>query len=100
VAQVHLHEAAKAASRSKGTYLSAQYRAAPAPTRPRKGHGRRRAASILAAAYPLLDRAGLNTDLGADWFLRRHDPQRHARTLARQIEAFGFHVTIEPSEAA
>jgi transposase len=97
--QVHLHEAAKAASRSKGTYLSAQY----ARLRPRRGHAKATVAvehSILVAAYHILDRAVPYTDLGADWFLRRHDPQRHARTLARQIEALGFHVTIEPSEAA
>jgi transposase len=87
--QVHLHEGAKAASRSKGTYLSAQY----ARLRPRRGHAKATIAvehSILVAAYHILDRTVPYTDLGADWFLRRHDPRRHARTLARQIEALGF----------
>jgi hypothetical protein len=37
-------------------------------------------------------------DLGADWFLRRHDPERPALWLTHQIEALAFNVTITPSE--
>lgn len=97
--QVHLNEAAKAAARSKGTYLSAQY----ARLRPRRGHAKATVAvehSILVAAYHILDRGVPYADLGADWFLRRHDPERHARRLARQIEALGFQVTPSPAVAA
>jgi hypothetical protein len=56
--------------------------------------------SILAAAYHILVRGVPYNDLGADWFLRRHDPERHGHRLARQIEALGFSVTVGPSEAA
>jgi hypothetical protein len=35
-------------------------------------------------------------DLGADWFLRRHDPERHPHRLAHQIEALAFNVTTTP----
>jgi hypothetical protein len=97
--QAHVHEAAKAASRSKGTYLSAQY----ARLRPRRGHAKATVAvehSILVAAYHILDRGIPYADLGADWFLRRHDPERHARILPCQIQALGFQVTIVPPEAA
>jgi len=36
---------------------------------------------------------------GEDWFLRRDDPERHARHLARQIEALGVQVTLSPVAA-
>lgn len=55
---------------------------------------------ILLGVYHILDRGVPGTDLGADWFLGRQDPERHAHRLARQIEAHGFRVTITPSEAA
>jgi hypothetical protein len=32
-------------------------------------------------------------DLGADWFLRRHDPERHPHRLAHQIGSLAFNVT-------
>jgi transposase len=97
--QVHLHEAANAAARTKGTYLSAQY----ARLRPRRGHAKAIVAlehSILVAAFHILDRRVPYQDLGGDWFLRRHDPERHARRLARQIQALGYTVTLTPAEAA
>jgi hypothetical protein len=39
-------------------------------------------------------------DLGADWFLRRHDPERHPHRLAHQIGALAFNVTTTLSETA
>jgi len=36
-------------------------------------------------------------DLGADWFDRRSDNERHARRLAHQIERLGYKVTVEPA---
>jgi transposase len=97
--QVHLHEAAKAAARSKDTYLSAQYQR----LRPRRGSAKATVAlehSILVAAYHMLDRRLPYSDLGADWYTRRHDPARHAAQLARQIRTLGYHVTITPAQAA
>jgi transposase len=95
----HLTQAAKAAARTKDTYLSAQY----ARLRGRRGGSRATIAvahSILVAAYHILERGTPYEDLGADWFIRRHSPERHANRLARQIEALGFDVQIQERAAA
>jgi len=97
--QTHLNEAAKSIVRSKGTYLAAQY----ARLKPRRGHAKATVAvehSIVVAAFHILDRHEPYHELGADYFVRRHDPERHARRLARQIQALGFDVTIRPADAA
>ncbi len=94
-----LTESARAASRSKGTYLSAQYQR----LRGRRGNGRATIAvghSILVAAFYILDRRQPYTDLGADYFVHRHDPRRHANKLVRQLRALGYDVTLDPVEAA
>ena len=93
-----LSEAAEAAGRSKSTYLGAQFQR----LRGRLGHAKARKAvehSMLVAAFHVLNRRTPCQDLGADWFQKRR-PDAHARRLARQIEALGFRVTIEPAEAA
>lgn len=89
----HLNQAAKAAARTKGTYLRAQYYR----LKGRRGHAKATVAvehSILVAAYHILDRGVAYHDLGEDWFTRRHDPERRARTLAAQIRALGFDVEL------
>lgn len=94
----HLTQAAKAASRTKGTYLSAQY----ARLRGRRGAARATLAvahSILVAAFHILERGTPYDDLGADWFIRRRSPERHAHRLVRQIEALGFDVRIQEHAA-
>src|SRR6266545_4244778 len=63
-----LIESARAASRSKGTYLSAQYHR----LRGRRGSSRATVAvghSILVAAFHILDRVQPYSDLGADYFV-------------------------------
>jgi transposase len=87
-----LREAAKAAGRTKNTYLGAQYarlrgRRGPAKATTAVGH------SILVAAYHMLRDGVTYNELGPDWF-DRLSPDQHARRLARQIEALGFTVTI------
>jgi transposase len=97
--RMHLTQAAKAAARTKGTYLSAQY----ARLRGRRGGARATTAvahSILVAAFHILERGTPYEDLGADWFIRRHSPERHARRLVHQIEALGFDVQIQERAAA
>ena len=97
--RMHLTQAAKAASRTKGTYLSAQY----ARLRGRRGGARATIAvahSILVAAYYILERDTPYEDLGADWFIRRRSPERHARTLVHQLEALGFDVQLQERAAA
>lgn len=92
--QAHLNQAAKAAARTKGTYLRAQYQR----LKGRRGHAKATVAvehSILVAAYHILDRGVPYADLGEDWFTRRHDPARRARKLADQIRALGYHVELK-----
>lgn len=97
--RTHLTQAAKAASRTRGTYLSAQY----ARLRGRRGHSRATIAvahSILVAAFHILGRGTPYEDLGSDWFLRRQWPERHARKLVHQLEALGFEVALQERAAA
>jgi transposase len=94
---LHLTEAAKAAGRSKGTYLGAQYqrlrgRRGPAKATKAVGH------SMLVAVYHILDKGVPYHDLGAHWFVRR--PEAQAHRLIRQLSALGYIVTAKPSEAA
>jgi len=88
-----LVEAAKAAARTKGSYLSAQY------SRIARRRGANKATiavahSILAVAWHLLATGAIYEDPGAEYFDRRHDPDREAQRLQRKIEALGYQVTI------
>jgi transposase len=96
--QRSLQEAAKAAGRSTGTYLGAQYqrlrgRRGPAKATKAVGH------SILVAAFHMLRDGVAYNDLGADWFGRLR-PQQHARRLVHQLRALGYEVTITAPDAA
>ena len=94
-----LVEAAKAASRTKGTYLAAQY----ARLKGRRGHKRATIAvahSILVIAYYLLERGEPYSDLGADYFLDRQSSDAYKNRLVRQLERLGHKVTLEPADAA
>jgi len=98
--RLYLHEAARAASRTKGTYLSAQYSRIKA----RRGPAKARVAvehSILVALFHMLDRDEPYRDLGADYFTRRRDPARHAERLTAQLNALGYDavITKRPSQA-
>jgi hypothetical protein len=93
-----LTEAAKAAGRTKRTYLAAQY------ARLRGRHGAAKATvavghSILVAAYHMLDRNQPYHDLGPDYFHARHSRQHHLRRLVRQIETLGYKVSVEEEAA-
>src|SRR5437667_3260878 len=79
-----LTESAKAASRSKGTYLGAQYTRLRGRRGPRKATGALRH-SILIAAYHILAQNTAYRELGADYFDRRSTDQRTKR-LVRQLE--------------
>jgi transposase len=92
-----LRESAKAASRTKNTYLAAQYarlrgRRGPAKATKAVGH------SILVAAYHILEQHVPYQDLGGDWFAHLR-PEQHARRLVHQLQALGYHVTITADAA-
>jgi transposase len=89
-----LGEAAWAASLTKGTYLSAQYR------RLAGRRGKKRAVvavghSILVAAYHILKKGVVYKELGANYF-EQLDPAGMTRYLVRRLERLGHKVTLEP----
>lgn len=88
-------ESAKAASRSKDTYLQAQYQR----LRARRGHAKATTAvahSIMVAAWHMLSTGELYVDPGGDYFARR-DPERTTRRLVAQLEKLGHTVTLQPA---
>jgi transposase len=92
-----LTEAAKASSRSKGSYLSAHDQR----LRGRRGHQKATistAHSILVAAWHILSKHVPYDDLGEDYFLRRQAEhvERYRKRLVHQLEKLGHRVTLEP----
>lgn len=90
-----LTECAKAAARSKGTYLASQY----GRLKGRRGHGKATVAvahSILIAAYYVLLRATPYQDLGPDYLLTGDSPDAYRARLVRQLERLGHTVTLGP----
>src|SRR4051794_27302804 len=95
-------EAAWAATRTRSTYLGAQYQ------RFRRCFGSRgETKAIFAVAHTMLVIAcpapaehNPSAELGVDSSPRRADPEAHARRLAREIQKLGFDVTIQPHTAA
>lgn len=90
-----LVEAARAASRSKGTYLAAQYGRLAA----RRGSQRAAVAvahSILVSFYYMVRDAQAYQDLGHAYFV---DRDRHGaeRRFVRGLEQLGYHVTLQPA---
>jgi transposase len=92
-----LRQSAKAASSSKGTYLSAQY----ARLKGRRGQAKATVAtahSILVSAYYILQRGVPYQQLGELYFQQRDQEHvdRYRRRLIRQLERPGHKVTLEP----
>lgn len=92
-----LVQAARAAARTKNTYLAAQYRRLAARRGDKKaavavGH------SILVIAYHLLTEQTDYQDLGGDYFERRNR-QGTQRRLVSRLEQLGYKVSLEPVAA-
>jgi transposase len=89
-----LTEAAKAAARTKDTYLAAHH----AQLRGRRGEpkavGATRHDILIAYYYIVRDQVPFR-ELGPDWLRRRYSPERRARRLQLQLEALGYKVTLE-----
>jgi transposase len=91
-----LVQAAHAAARTKGTYLSAQYRRLAA----RRGKKRAILAvvhSILVMAYYMIHRQEPYRDAGVDFF-DRLQPEDTARRLVKRLEILGYHVTLQSAQ--
>ena len=88
-----LSQCAWAASRTKNSYLSAQFRRLAAR------RGRKRAVvavgrSILTIAHAMLTHGSTFRDLGNDWFDRQR-PNQLRRYHTKRLEALGYNVTLE-----
>ena len=93
-----LTQAAHAASRTRGTYLSSQFHRLAA----RRGKKRAILAvahSILVAAYHMLVRKEPYQDLGHDYF-DQLKPELTAKRLVGRLETLGFQVTLQPKAMA
>jgi transposase len=90
-----LIEAARAAGRSKGTYLAAQYHRLAA----RRGTKRAAVAvghTILVIAYRLLSEGDVYRDLGDRYFDER-DRHTVERRLVARLEGLGYTVSLAPA---
>lgn len=93
-----LVQVAWAASHTKNTYLSSQYRRLAG----RRGKKRALLAvghTILVIVYHLLQDRKKYQDLGAD-YLDRLDTNRLTRQLVRRLERLGHEVALKPKESA
>ena len=91
---VALTQAAWAASHTKQTYLSAQYRRL-ATRRGRKKALVAVAHSILIIAYHLIKDVETYQDLGSNYFDRRN-PEATEKRLVHRLEQLGFKVSLDP----
>jgi transposase len=92
-----LTECAKAAVRTKGTYLAAHY----AQLRGRRGEAKAIGAirhDILVAYYHIVRDQVPYRELGPDWQRKRYSVEHRARRLQRQLEALGYKVNLEQVE--
>jgi transposase len=92
-----LVQCAWAATRTKGTYLQAQYH------RVKSRRGAKRAvvavaASILTAAYHIIQDGVVYRDLGGDYFTHR-DKLKVAQRLARRLKDLGYEVELRAAAA-
>jgi transposase len=93
-----LIEAARAAARTRDTYLAAQYH------RVRAHRGANKASlaiahSLLVAVWHMLQTGETYLDPGGDYYTRR-DPARTTRRLVTQLQRLGYSVTLQQQQAA
>lgn len=93
-----LTQAAQAASRTRGTYLSAQYHRL-AGRRGKKKAIIAVAHSILVIAYYLIQRQEAYRELGGDYFDKRR-PEVTIKRLVQRLEQFGYQVSLAQPPAS
>jgi transposase len=94
--RIELTAAAKAAARTKHTYLAAHH----AQIRARRGVPKAIGATrhdILVALYFIVRDHVPFTDLGPDWADQRNATEHRTRRLVKQLEQLGHKVTLEPA---
>ena len=91
-----LIESARAAARTKASSFGPQY----AQIARRRGPNKAAVAvahSLTDVIWHLLATGERFTDLGADYYERRRDPERETRRLVRKLEGLGHSVTLTPT---
>lgn len=94
--RTELTTAAKAAARTKNTYLAAHH----AQIKARRGWPKAVGATrhdILVAFYYIVRDEVAYRDLGADWHERRNAAEHRTRRLVKQLEQLGHTVTLQPA---
>jgi transposase len=94
-----LTECARAAVRTRGTYLAAHY----AQLRGRRGEPKAIGAirhDLLVAYYHIVRDQVPFRELGPDWQRKRYSPEHRAHRLQRQLEALGYKVELEHAQQA
>jgi Transposase IS116/IS110/IS902 family len=89
-----LTEAAKAAARTKDTYLAAHHEQLRGRRGEPKAIGATRHDILIAYYYIVRDRVAF-CELGADWHRKRFSPEKRAHRLQLQLEALGYKVTLQ-----
>ncbi|MCL4517492.1 MAG: IS110 family transposase, partial [Firmicutes bacterium] len=90
-----LTEAARAAGRTKNTYLASQYHRIAT----RRGANRAAVAvghTILVIIYQMLKHGTIYQDLGVNYFDER-DRNATVHRAVKRIEKLGYKVTVEPA---
>jgi transposase len=91
-----LTQAARAAARTRNTYLASHYW----QIRGRRGDAKAIGATrhdILIAYYHIVNERVPFRELGPDWLARRYSPEHRTRRLVKQLEALGHTVTLQAS---
>ena len=91
-----LIEAARAAARTKGTFLSERYRRIARRRGPNKA-AVAIARNIVEAAWHMANTGETYNDLGADFYTQRQDPARTINRHVHALEAAGYSVTLAPA---
>ncbi len=94
--RTELTAAAKAAARTKGTYLAAHH----AQIKARRGWAKAVGATrhdILVAFYYIVRDQVAYRDLGPDWHEQRNSAEHRTRRLVAQLEQLGHTVTLQPA---
>jgi transposase len=93
-----LGAAAMACAQNPRSYLGAKYRRIASRRGPQKANVAVQHA-MLTAIWHMGTTGALYDDTGADYFTRLH-PDRTKNRAIRQLEAMGYHVTLQTAEAS
>ena len=92
-----LIEAAKSLSRSNSSFLAARYQRIRRRRGPNKAAVAVAHSTLIVLWHLMADPDARYHDLGADFYTRRQDPQRHAARLIKQLADLGYQATITPA---